>query len=347
MSGTSGILLVDKPAGITSHDVVSRTRKRAGTKKVGHAGTLDPMATGLLVLGINSSTRLLTYVVGLDKEYLATIRLGASTVTDDREGDRLDQASTEDIDAITPQAVVAEIAKLTGDIEQVPSTVSAIKVDGKRAYALVRAGETVELRSRAVTVSAFELLGTRRVAVETETAAAAAAAAEADTATPTATAADQIADTATPTATAADQIADTATTNLDLDVRVECSSGTYIRALARDLGAALGVGGHLTALRRTRIGPFRVEDAADLATMVVADHLLAPADVASALFPTIALDAQQVVDLTHGKRIRFADTADASPVAAIAPDGRLVGLLTIDAGVAKPLVNFPTDEVTS
>jgi len=335
VSGTSGILLVDKPAGITSHDVVSRTRKRAGTKKVGHAGTLDPMATGLLVLGINSSTRLLTYVVGLDKEYLATIRLGASTVTDDREGDRLDQASTEDIDAITPQAVVAEIARLTGDIQQVPSTVSAIKVDGKRAYALVRAGETVELRSRAVTVSAFELLGTRRVAVETETATAAAA--EANMATTT----------TTTTATAADQIADTATTNLDLDVRVECSSGTYIRALARDLGAALGVGGHLTALRRTRIGPFRVEDAADLATMVVADHLLAPADVASALFPTIALDAQQVVDLTHGKRIRFADTADAAPVAAIAPDGRLVGLLTIDAGVAKPLVNFPTDEVTS
>ena len=235
MSGTSGILLVDKPAGITSHDAVSRTRKRAGTKKVGHAGTLDPMATGLLVLGINSSTRLLTYVVGLDKEYLATIRLGASTVTDDREGDRLDQASTEDIDKITPEAVVAGIANLTGDIEQVPSTVSAIKVDGKRAYALVRAGETVELRSRAVTVSAFELLGTRRATVETGTSA--------------------------------------TETYLDLDVRVECSSGTYIRALARDLGAVLGVGGHLTALRRTRIGPFRIEDAADLATMVVAEHL--------------------------------------------------------------------------
>lgn len=321
MSGTSGILLVDKPAGITSHDAVSRTRKRAGTKKVGHAGTLDPMATGLLVLGINSSTRLLTYVVGLDKEYLATIRLGASTVTDDREGDRLEQASTDDIDAITPEAIVAEIAKLTGDIEQVPSTVSAIKVDGKRAYALVRAGETVELRSRAVTVSAFELLATRRVAGETAT------------------------ETTAMDTTATDSAANP--TYLDLDVRVVCSSGTYIRALARDLGAALGVGGHLTALRRTRIGPFRVEDAADLATMVVADQLLAPADVASALFPTIALDAQQVVDLTHGKRIRFADAADAAPVAALAPDGRLVGLLTINSGVGKPLVNFPTDEVTA
>ena len=309
MSGTSGILLVDKPAGITSHDAVSRTRKRAGTKKVGHAGTLDPMATGLLVLGINSSTRLLTYVVGLDKEYLATIRLGASTVTDDREGDRLDQASTEDIDKITPEAVVAGIANLTGDIEQVPSTVSAIKVDGKRAYALVRAGETVELRSRAVTVSAFELLGTRRATVETGTSA--------------------------------------TETYLDLDVRVECSSGTYIRALARDLGAVLGVGGHLTVLRRTRIGPFRIEDAADLATMVVAEHLLPPAEVASALFPTIALDAQQVVDLTHGKRIRFDGATDAAPVAALAPDGRLVGLLTIGSGVGRPLVNFPTDEVTA
>lgn len=302
MSGTSGILLVDKPAGITSHDAVSRTRKRAGTKKVGHAGTLDPMATGLLVLGINSSTRLLTYVVGLDKEYLATIRLGASTVTDDREGDRLEQASTEDIDAVTPEAIAAEIAKLTGEIEQVPSTVSAIKVDGKRAYALVRAGETVELRSRAVTVSAFDLVDARRVAGEPAC--------------------------------------------LDLDVRVECSSGTYIRALARDLGAALGVGGHLTALRRTRIGPFRVEDAAELGTMVVADHLLAPADVASALFPTVALDAQQVVDLTHGKRIRFAGVPDAAPIAAIAPDGRLVGLLRLDSGVGSPIVNFPTDEVT-
>ncbi len=348
MSGTSGILLVDKPAGITSHDAVSRTRKRAGTKKVGHAGTLDPMATGLLVLGINSSTRLLTYVVGLDKEYFATIRLGASTVTDDREGDRLDQATTEDIDAIRPQAIVAEIARLTGDIEQVPSTVSAIKVDGKRAYALVRAGESVELRSRAVTVSAFELLGTRRVEVRAET--------ETETETETAantanTATDTATDTATAAATAAGQTADqaagAATINLDLDVRVECSSGTYIRALARDLGAALGVGGHLTALRRTRIGPFRVEDAADLATMVVAEHLVAPADVASALFPTIALDAQQVIDLTHGKRIRFADAADAAPVAALAPDGRLVGLLTIDSGVGKPLVNFPTDEVTT
>ncbi len=317
MSGTSGILLVDKPAGITSHDAVSRTRKRAGTKKVGHAGTLDPMATGLLVLGINSSTRLLTYVVGLDKEYLATIRLGASTVTDDREGDRLDQASTADIDAIAPQAIVTEIARLTGDIEQVPSTVSAIKVDGKRAYALVRAGESVELRSRAVTVSAFELLGTRRTTVET------------------------------PTGADAEQTADADTNYLDLDVRVECSSGTYIRALARDLGSALGVGGHLTALRRTRIGPFRVEDAADIATMVVADHLLPPADAAAALFPTIALDAQQVIDLTHGKRIRLSDTADAAPVAALAPDGRLVGLLTIDSGVGKPLVNFPTDEVTA
>ena len=327
MSGTSGILLVDKPAGITSHDAVSRTRKRAGTKKVGHAGTLDPMATGLLVLGINSSTRLLTYVVGLDKEYLATIRLGASTVTDDREGDRLDQARTADIDAIAPQAIVTEIARLTGDIEQVPSAVSAIKVDGKRAYALVRAGESVELRSRAVTVSAFDLLGTRRTTVDTATV---------DTAI-----------VETPTGADAEQAANADTSYLDLDVRVECSSGTYIRALARDLGSALGVGGHLTALRRTRIGPFRVEDAADLATMVVANHLLSPADVASALFPTIALDAQQVIDLTHGKRIRFSDTADAAPVAALAPDGRLVGLLTIDSGVGTPLVNFPTDEVTA
>ena len=306
MTATSGILLVDKPAGITSHDAVARTRKRAGTRKVGHAGTLDPMATGLLVLGVNSSTRLLTFVVGLDKEYLATIRLGVSTVTDDREGDEVQRAQRGAVEAISAAQVERGIAALTGRLEQVPSAVSAIKVDGKRAYALVRAGEAVELRSREVTVASFELLGSRLVADPTD--------------------------------------ADAA--HLDLDVRVACSSGTYIRALARDLGAALGVGGHLTALRRTRIGPFLVEDAAHLGEMDVAECLRAPADVASALFPAVRLEAQQVIDLTHGKRIRLDDATDGGPVAAIAPDGRLVGLLTVSAGVAKPIVNFPTDEVT-
>lgn len=292
-NSASGILLVDKPAGMTSHDVVSRTRRTAGTRKVGHAGTLDPMATGLLVLGINSSTRLLTFLVGLDKEYLATIRLGQSTTTDDAEGDML---ATTDPAHITDEAVEAAIAQLTGDISQVPSSFSAIKVDGKRAYDLARAGESVELKSRAVTVSSFEVIQSRRGEF------------------------------------------------LDLDVRVECSSGTYIRALARDLGDDLGVGGHLTALRRTRIGPFSIRDAATLDTLDAQSQLMSPADVASGLFPSLSLDEHQVVDLTHGKRIRV-PLDDGGPVAAIAPDGRLVGLLQVAGGIARPIVNFPTDEV--
>ena len=302
MTGASGILLIDKPAGITSHDAVSRTRRLAGTRKVGHAGTLDPMATGLLVLGVNSSTRLLTFVVGLDKEYFATIRLGASTTTDDREGDETGRAPREAIDVVPQSDVALGIHRLTGTIEQVPSSVSAIKVDGKRAYALARAGETVELKSRTVTVSAFELLAQRR----------------------------------------------TEDGFLDLDVRVECSSGTYIRALARDLGAALGVGGHLTALRRTRIGPFRIADAAELESLDVPARLRSPADIAAALFPVFHLDDQQTVDLAHGKRIdttQLEGPTDGGPIAAIAPNGRLIGLLTVTAGRGKPLVNFPSDEV--
>ena len=186
---------------------MARTRKFVGTRRVGHAGTLDPMATGLLVLGVNSATRLLTWVVGLDKEYTATIRLGASSNTDDAEGELAPTGA--DLAAVTDAAIEAGIAALTGPILQRPSSVSAIKVDGKRAYTLAREGQEVVLKSRPVTISAFELIDVRR----------------------------------------GDWI--------DLDVRVECSSGTYIRALARDLGESLGTGGHLTALRRTRIGPLR------------------------------------------------------------------------------------------
>ena len=286
----SGILLVDKPKGLTSHDVVSRTRKAAGTRKVGHAGTLDPMATGLLVLGLNSSTRLLTYLVGLDKEYFATIRLGVSTSTDDAEGEVVSTGSTT---AVTHAAIADGIAKLTGAISQVPSSVSAIKVDGKRAYALVREGETVELKPRDVTISAFEVLERR---------------------------------------------------GDEVDVRVECSSGTYIRALARDLGADLGVGAHLSALRRTRIGPFTIDAASELDGIDVAAGLVEPAVAASTLFETITLDEQHTIDLTHGKRFSV-DAPDGSPVAAVTASGRLVGLVTIAEGRVKALINFPTDEV--
>ena len=288
MSGsTSGILLVDKPGGMTSHDVVSRTRKRLGTRKVGHAGTLDPMATGLLVLGVGSSTRLLTYLVGLDKEYLATIRLGAGSTTDDAEGELGARADAPALAAVTDEAIAAAASMLTGRISQRPSTVSAIKVDGRRAYARARAGEAVVLAERPVTIAALELLEVRRGEW------------------------------------------------IDVDVRVECSSGTYVRALARDLGAGLGVGGHLTALRRTRIGPFRVEEAGET--------LLEPATVAARLFPAVSLDARSAADLANGKRV--AASGDGGPVAALDPHGRLIGLVQIDDGRARVLVNFPADEV--
>jgi tRNA pseudouridine55 synthase len=288
----SGILLLDKPKGLTSHDVVARTRRAAGTRKVGHAGTLDPMATGLLVLGINSSTRLLTYLVGLDKEYLATIRLGQSTTTDDAEGE---VTATADASGVTDESIAAGIASLTGAISQVPSSVSAIKVDGKRAYALVREGEQVELKARAVTISAFELLERR---------------------------------------------------GDELDVRVECSSGTYIRALARDLGADLGVGAHLTALRRTRIGPFGIAQAHELESLDVETALIEPAAAASTLFDRVVLSDTQALELSQGKRF-MVEAPDGSPVAAVTGSGRLVGLVTIAGGRVRSLVNFPSDEVTA
>lgn len=273
----------------------------AQTRKVGHAGTLDPMATGLLVLGVNSSTRLLTYLVGLDKVYLATIRLGAATSTDDAEGDLGVRADTS---AVTPERIAEGIALLTGEIEQVPSTVSAIKVGGKRAYALARAGEEVELKSRRVTVSEFSVLSEPR---------------------------------------SVDGF-------VDVDVRVACSSGTYIRALARDLGVFLGVGGHLTALRRTSVRPFDIADALVLSGDRDADsaldfdsYLRDPADVAAQLFATARVDADRVRDLENGKRVPL-DGVEASddPVAVLAPDGRLIGLVRYNGTVARVLVNFPT-----
>jgi tRNA pseudouridine55 synthase len=289
---TSGVLLVDKPAGITSHDVVARTRNFVGTRKVGHAGTLDPMATGLLVLGINNSTRLLTWVVGLDKEYTATIRLGASSTTDDADGELSPPASPAALAAVTDAALAEGIARLTGAISQRPSSVSAIKVDGKRAYTLAREGAEVVLEARNVTVSAFEVRDVRRGEW------------------------------------------------VDVDVRVECSSGTYIRALARDLGEFLGVGGHLTALRRTRIGPFGVDEAVAIGEEMV-NEFVSPAAAATRLFTGLALSDEQAIDLAHGKRIPL--PAGTGVHAAVAPDGRLVGLLDIVDGRARVLVNFPAD----
>jgi len=286
---------------MTSHDVVAITRRKAGTRKVGHAGTLDPMATGLLVLGLNGSTRLLTYIVGADKEYFATIRLGQSTTTDDAEGEILVLAPQEALSSITPDALVAGIAELTGDIVQTPSSVSAIKVNGKRAYDLVREGVEVQLKSRPVTVSEFELLS--RVSGESPGGQA----------------------------------------FIDVEVRVVCSSGTYIRALARDLGAGLGVGGHLTALRRTRIGPFSTAAAATLDDLDVEAQLLSPVSVVELLFDVLRLDADQTVDLAHGKRIPVPARPDADQLAAVSPDDRLIGLVSVTDGIARTLINFPED----
>lgn len=293
----SGILFVDKPSGITSHGVVARVRRALGTRKVGHAGTLDPMATGLLVVGVGSATRLLTWLVGAGKTYEAVIRLGAGSSTDDAEGELGPQASSAQLAAITESQIASGVRALTGEIMQRPSSVSAIKVDGKRSYTRVREGEDVVLESRPVTVSRFEVTSIERL--------------------------------------------DGA---IDLTAVIDCSSGTYIRALARDLGDALGVGGHLTALRRTRVGPY------DLGLAVALDDdllpaLVTPAAAAAVMFPTVELGAAQAVDLAHGKRVSV-EHPDASPVAAVSPEGRLVGLVEVSAGVARVLVNFPTDEVS-
>lgn len=295
----SGILLVDKPQGITSHDVVARVRRLAGTRRVGHAGTLDPMATGLLLLGVGGSTRLLHYLVGLDKQYLATIRLGWGTTSDDAEGEPHEAADPARVAAVADQAIAAGMAALTGEIEQVPSSVSAVKVDGRRAYDRVRAGEQVELAARRVTVSAFELLELRR-----------------------------------------------ADGHLDLDVRVDCSSGTYIRALARDLGAGLGVGGHLTALRRTRIGSFPVDEAAPLEGLDIAARILSPAEAARRALPVVSIDAQQAIDLGHGKRIPAGDVPTKQPLAAIGPADRLVAIAERRGEELRVITGFPNEETT-
>lgn len=292
----AGILLVDKPGGVTSHDVVARARRALGTRRVGHAGTLDPMATGLLILGVDGATRLLTFVVGLDKTYEATIRLGAATDTDDAEGTEVSRAEPAAIAALDPARVMAGVTALTGAISQVPSRVSAIKVGGRRAYDLVRAGEEVELKARDVTVSRFDVVDTR-----------------------------------------------SAEGFLDLDVVVDCSSGTYIRALARDLGDGLGVGGHLTALRRTRIGPFGVDDAVE-ADAIAGSAMLDPAAAATAVLGRLDVTADEARDLRHGKRlVGAADRLLAVRAAAVDPGGVLVGVVERRGEDLKSAMNMPEE----
>ncbi|MBB3156567.1 tRNA pseudouridine55 synthase [Microbacterium proteolyticum] len=291
----AGILLVDKPGGITSHDVVSRARRALGTRKIGHAGTLDPMATGLLVLGVEGATRLLTYIVGADKTYEATIVLGIATDSDDADGVETERADATAVAAVADEAIAAGIAALTGEIEQVPSTVSAIKVGGRRAYDLARAGEEVELKARRVTVSRFDVRAVRR----------------------------------------GDGV-------IALDVVVDCTSGTYIRALARDLGRALGVGGHLTMLRRTRIGAFEVAAAASVDD-IAEDALIEPATAAAVVVGALAVGADEARDLRHGKRIDGGGRLTGAVAAAIDPDGRLIGIVEKRGAQLKSVMNMPEE----
>ena len=284
---------MDKPTGPSSHGIVSAARKALGTRKVGHAGTLDPMATGLLVLGVGTSTRLLTYLVGVDKTYTATVRLGSATVTDDADGDVTATADRDVLAAITDQDIHRAIAALTGVIEQRPSAVSAIKVDGQRAYNLVRAGDDVVLDARTVTVSLFVAHAIRR----------------------------------TPDA-------------IDVDVTVDCSSGTYIRALARDIGSALNCGGHLTALRRTRVGSLSVHDACSVDDISI-EQLIPAAHIARDLFPVLTATDDDAIDFGHGKRVAT-PTPDAALVAVVHRD-RLIAIATVSAGVARVVTGFPND----
>ena len=314
MTAASGLLIVDKSGGMTSHDVVARVRRLAGTRRVGHAGTLDPMATGVLVIGVEKATRLLGYLTLTEKTYVATIRHGQSTSTDDAEGEPTGGSPATDI---VPGALDAEIAELTGDIWQVPPGVSAIKVNGQRAYKLTRAGAAPELAARPVTVYEFTVTDIRQ---------------QGDF--------------------------------LDIDAVIRCSSGTYIRALARDLGAALGTGGHLTALRRTAVGPYDLSQAHTLeeledqkrqtpdierseatpALEFPAPKWITPlAEAAAAAFPRLNLTAEDAHRLAQGARLPLpsADWPEpGTPVAAFAPDATLVALVTAESGSLRSLAVF-------
>jgi tRNA pseudouridine55 synthase len=294
-----GLVIVDKPGGMTSHDVVAKVRRLAGTRKVGHAGTLDPMATGVLVVGVEKATRLLGYLTLTEKEYAATIRLGQTTSTDDAEGEITGRATAE---GVTIEAIDQAVAGLTGEILQVPPAVSAIKVGGQRAYKLTRAGAAPELTARPVTVYEFTITGIQRVEEAGEMAGL-----------------------------------------LDLGATVRCSSGTYIRALARDLGAALGTGGHLTRLRRTRVGGYRAEDARTLDQLAERFEVVPLAQAAAAAFPRRDLTEDEARRLAHGGRLDPAGaTAPAKdgPTAAFAPDGTLIALVAEESGQARPLAVF-------
>jgi tRNA pseudouridine55 synthase len=292
---TSGLVIVDKSAGMTSHDVVSRMRRLAHTRRVGHAGTLDPMATGVLVLGVEKATRLLTHLVLTDKAYSATIRLGRSTVSDDAQGAAL---SDRDASGVADHEVLTAMTALTGQISQRPSAVSAIRVDGQRAYARVRAGEDVVLAERAVQVTRFDAIDVRR------------------------------------------EIGPSGLPIVDVDVEVECSSGTYVRALARDLGDALEVGGHLTALRRTRVGPFDISAARTLDQLADLEDpvLLALPDAIRAAMAVREIDDKEAASLSYGQFL--VPRGIGGVHGAITAEGRAVALLREDGEHSRPVLVF-------
>ncbi len=327
----SGLVIVDKPGGMTSHDVVARIRRLAGTRRVGHAGTLDPMATGVLVIGVEKATRLLGHLTLAEKEYAATIRLGQSTVTDDAEGEVLPPSgpATTTASAIAEPALRAALATFTGEISQVPPRISAIKVGGQRAYRLTRSGAAPELSARPVTIRRLDLLDCRQAGSGL----------------------------------------------LDIDVAVTCSSGTYIRAIARDLGAVLGVGGHLTALRRTRVGTYRADSARTLDQLAERFEVMPLAQAAAAAFPQLRLTGDEARQVSHGARLPAAAASRVTvpppgemlpgqssgggvsagkapadqpvvrylaggPVAAFGPDGSLVALLAEENGEIRPIAVF-------
>jgi tRNA pseudouridine55 synthase len=284
-----GLVVVDKAPGMTSHDVVARVRRLAGTRKVGHAGTLDPMATGVLVLGVERATRLLGHLMLTEKAYDATVRLGVSTTTDDAEGEVV---ATTPASFHQPGLVEAEFLEQVGDILQVPTAVSAIKVDGKRAYQRVRDGEQVELKPRPVTIHSL-VVHDQRVAGDW----------------------------------------------LDVDISVRCSSGTYIRAIARDVGAALGVGGHLTALRRTAVGSFDLSVARTLEHLADDFAVVPIAEAARASFPVVELDEEQAAHVRFGRALELALAGD-GPHAVFAPDGQFLALYEQRGQQARPVAVF-------
>lgn len=297
----SGLVIVDKSAGMTSHDVVARMRRLAKTRRVGHAGTLDPLATGVLVIGIEKATRLLGHLALTEKEYAATIRLGQSTLTDDADGDIL--PPLEDVfspaSAVAPEDLRIALVELTGELMQVPPRVSAIKVGGQRAYHLTRSGAAPTLAPRLVTVRRLDLLATRRVG-----------------------------------------------DLLDIDVDVTCSSGTYVRAIARDLGAALRTGGHLTALRRIRVGPYRLDGARTLDELAENFDLIPLTLAAAAAFPSVHLNTEEARLVSHGARLRISELERAferpvpGPVAAFGPDGTFIALMAAAEGKIQPITVF-------